>query len=159
MEEHHIKLKDNFYALLPQKEQNKVLQEISFKIKNIFIDQIREVYLINSRIRDKENYLPMEDIISAVQVKFTQNSDSFVIYIDTESLQYQDSEGNPIFKASNYRHGDITKPITDFEDHWYTPIEHMQEMDWVISTTIEKATRYIEQNYIQTIKKHGRIIR
>jgi hypothetical protein len=38
MEEHHIKLKDNFYALLPEREQNKVLQEISFKIKNIFID-------------------------------------------------------------------------------------------------------------------------
>lgn len=159
MVEHRVKLKQNFYAQLTEKDQHKVCVEIGEQIKKFFIEQIREVYLINSRIRDKQNYIPMEDICAAITVDFKPKEDSLCISIDTDNLQYRDNDNNPIFEVSEKKeqYKEYGGPINNFEDHWHTPIQGMQEIDWAVNKTVEKSTQFIQQYYTQITKKYRRV--
>lgn len=156
MEERTIALRGIMSEIYSPKQNKKIWEEISQQIKNIFMNQIREVYLINSRIREKGNYLPLEDVLSAIQVDFQSKTNSIQIYIDTDALRYRDSKNNPLYLPQHQRESSTQGVIENFEDHWYTPIQGLNEMDWAITTTIEKSTNYIRQNYNQITNKMGR---
>ena len=77
---------------LNKKDLEDALKYLTENLENIFKSNIEEVYRINTSIL-KGNYVPLEEMLSAVTVVYNMNPPSCKIYIDEDKITWKDSKG------------------------------------------------------------------
>lgn len=154
MNERKIVLPTKNLNTLSTQDKEKSLQYLAEKSRLIFTEYIREVYLVNSRIRQKRNYVPLEQMISAVRVEYKINPLSFTIYIEEDDIIWKDAQGNSIYAIEETQ--EDNEIVSDLWSHWQTPIDNKQEEDWIIESSIKDIMDFIKTDYIKYLNKFGR---
>lgn len=132
---------------LDKKTLQKVLQQISKEAERLLKKNIAEVYLINSQIRIKGNYVPLEEMLDAVKIDFDNKNLSFSIGIDEDLIEWKDKFGEDIYEVETNQE----EQVSSLKEHWKTPIRGVKEDDWFLNKTVEELSSFIKKNFNKLI--------
>lgn len=151
MERKYVFSKDSF-SRLNSILKNQAFQYLSEKTVSILRKKIEMVYAINSKIRVKGNYIPLEDMLNAITVSYSTKDLSFSVFVDEEKIIWKDENSMPIYKVGEY----ITsqeETVTDLNGHWSTPILGKKEDEFYIDKTMDEIEVFIKKDFVQYLQK------
>lgn len=138
---------------LNKKDLEDALKYLTENLEKIFKSNIEEVYRINTSIL-KGNYVPLEEMLSAVTVVYDMNPPSCKIYIDEDKITWKDSKGESVHSIplnKQYYDGFVTKEVKTLNEYWMLPISSIQEESWIIDRTYKGIVEFIQKEFIQYI--------
>ena len=86
--------------LFDKKSQKKILEYAGKKIKEMYSDILTNIYKINMYKRTAGNYIPLEEILESIDVKYDYQNVSLSIFINEDKIKWRDENGEPIHKVA-----------------------------------------------------------
>lgn len=149
------------FEILGENVKKTLLKYLADNCGQILKDKIRVVYEINSQIRTNENYVPLEEMLSAVVVDIDYKTLKMFIFIDEDQISWKDKYGESIHEVSEpYGVASLHKGfsdngiVADLEHHWKTPIENRYEDDYFFDEAFNEIADFISTKFSAEVKKH-----
>lgn len=154
--------------LFDKKSQKKILEYAGKKIKEMYSDILTNIYKINMYKRTAGNYIPLEEILESIDVKYDYQNVSLSIFINEDKIKWRDENGEPIhkvamwidepsesdWKAIKKEQQDIEgQYVTSLEDYWKTPIRNTQEEELAIEFLYNNIELFVKGDFAQYLQK------
>lgn len=143
----------NAARTISQSVQKAILTELQNKTMEIYRKNIVDVYNINSRIRTKGNYVPLERMLNALKVNFSFSKMEINIFIDDSMITWVDKDGEPVHQV-NYpgKYVDLNNAlVTSLDEYWRTPIMKKHENEYYLQKTIDEIKNYIQTDFVNFV--------
>lgn len=150
----NIEIKDVDWKSIKMPIQKEILEYVSKKVVEIFKKKVTKIYEINAPFLEG-NYVPLEEMLSAISVDFYNNPVSCKIFIDEDKLSWRDKDGDAIHSIPFqhiYEPGFISKEVKALREHWQLPIGGRQEQEWAIIETIEEVGSFFKTELVTFIR-------
>ena len=137
-----------------QVEIDKAVEYLASRCEKRLQDRIREVYSINTPLTKRENYIPLEEMLSAVDVKIKKISSEWwiSIYINEDMLKWRDASGNPTHEIASDHYNPA--PIKDLGRYWQMPINGLREDRYFLTWAKEDIKQLIKKNFANYVWYH-----
>lgn len=152
----NFELPMDFMRNVPDKLKKEVAETAKKELYKIYTKNVEAVYAINSHIRRKGNYVPLEEMKSAIAINLTSSPKwKIEIFIDESKISWTDKSGEPVHQV-NYpgENKDLNGAlVTSLDEHWRTPIERKQESTYYTSKTMLEMGDYLTTDFLDYVVK------